>query len=92
MDYSSYKCRRMLEYFEEISKIPRASYKEDKIADYLCNFAKTGNPNGDGLVEWRAAKPGQKEVIRLGEGDIRMEKVCKAKLLWTTLTNKNVGE
>ncbi|MEE1356704.1 MAG: beta-Ala-His dipeptidase [Clostridia bacterium] len=40
MDYSSYKCRRMLEYFEEISKIPRASYKEDKIADYLCNFAK----------------------------------------------------
>ena len=38
------------------------------------------------------AKPGQKEVIRLGEGDIRMAFVSKAKLLWTTLTNKNVGE
>ena len=64
----------------------------DAMSSYLCNFAKTGNPNGEGLVEWKAAKAGQKEVIRLGEGDIRMEKVCKLKLLWTTLTNKNVGE
>ena len=53
---------------------------------------KTGNPNGDGLVEWKQAKAGQNEVIRIGEGDIRMGKVSKAKLLWTTLTNKNVGE
>ena len=64
----------------------------DAMSSYLCNFAKTGNPNGEGLVEWKAAKAGQKEVMRLGEGDIRMEKVCKLKLLWTTLTNKNVGE
>ena len=62
------------------------------MSSYLCNFVKNGNPNGDGLVEWKAAKAGQKEVIRLGEGDIRMGKVSKAKLLWTTLTNKNVGE
>ena len=27
-------------YFEEISMIPRASYKEEKIADYLESFAK----------------------------------------------------
>lgn len=27
-------------YFEEISRIPRASYKEEKIADYLEEFAK----------------------------------------------------
>ena len=30
----------MLEYFLEITKIPRASYKEEKIADYLCSFAR----------------------------------------------------
>ena len=27
-------------YFEEISRIPRASYKEEKCADYLVEFAK----------------------------------------------------
>lgn len=62
------------------------------MSDYLCNFVKTGNPNGTGLVEWKKAKAGQKEVMRFGEGEIRMGKVSKAKLLWTTLTNKNVGE
>ena len=31
----------LLGYFEAISDIPRASYKESKIADYLCDFAKS---------------------------------------------------
>ena len=31
---------KLLNFFEEISAIPRASYKEEKIADYLCGFAK----------------------------------------------------
>ena len=62
------------------------------MSDYLCNFAKTGNPNGRGLTEWKPAGAGKQEVLRLGEGNIRMGKVSKAKLLWTTLTNKNVGE
>lgn len=30
----------MLEHFEKITKIPRASYHEEKIADYLCDFAR----------------------------------------------------
>ena len=30
----------LMKYFEEISAIPRASYKEERIADYLCDFAK----------------------------------------------------
>ena len=30
----------LMKFFEEISAIPRASYKEEKIADYLCDFAK----------------------------------------------------
>lgn len=64
----------------------------DAMSSYLCNFAKTGNPNDKNLVEWKFAKVGQKEVLRIGEGDIRMEEVSKGKLLWTTLTKKNVGE
>ena len=62
------------------------------MSDYLCNFVKSGNPNGNGLVEWKPAKAGQKEVLRLGEGDIRMGKVSNLKLLYTMITNKNVGE
>ena len=30
-----------MKYFEEISAIPRASYHEEKIAEYLCDFART---------------------------------------------------
>lgn len=32
---------QLMKFFCEISDIPRASYKEDKIADYLCEFART---------------------------------------------------
>ena len=62
------------------------------MSDYLCNFVKSGNPNGEGLVEWKPAKEGQKEVMRLGEGEVRMAKVNKLKLFYTMLTNKAVGE
>ena len=36
----NFKYPRLLEFFEEISAIPRESYHEDKIADYLVSFAK----------------------------------------------------
>lgn len=32
--------KEVFRYFEEISQIPRASYKEDKISDYCVSFAK----------------------------------------------------
>lgn len=35
--------KNTLEYFEEIMQIPRESGKEDKIADYLINYAKENN-------------------------------------------------
>ncbi len=35
--------KNTLEYFEEIMKIPRESGKEDKIANYLINYAKENN-------------------------------------------------
>lgn len=39
---------KLMRYFEEISMIPRPSYHEDKIADYLVAFAKER-----GLEYWR---------------------------------------
>jgi dipeptidase D len=33
----------ILEFFKQISKIPRASFQEEKIADYLVDFASTRN-------------------------------------------------
>ncbi|NLK39492.1 MAG: aminoacyl-histidine dipeptidase [Clostridiales bacterium] len=37
---SGYEPASLFRYFEEISAIPRGSFNEEKIADYLCNFAK----------------------------------------------------
>lgn len=40
-----YEPKKVFEYFEEITKIPRCSFEEEKIADYLENFAKERNLN-----------------------------------------------
>ncbi len=37
--FSKYTSKAMLEHFLAITKIPRPSYNEDKIAAYLCDFA-----------------------------------------------------
>ena len=36
-----YSPREIFYWFEEITKIPRGSGKEEKIADFLCEFAKS---------------------------------------------------
>ena len=40
MDFTGYSSKRMLELFEEITRIPRSSYNEEEIALYICSFAK----------------------------------------------------
>lgn len=35
--------KSVFEYFEEIMRIPRESGKEEKILEYLVNFAKNNN-------------------------------------------------
>ena len=47
--------------FETLSRSWRKFKGEDyqaavTMADYLCNFIKTGNPNGEGLKEWKPSE------------------------------------
>ena len=63
----------------------------EQMTGYLTNFCKTGNPNGAGLPVWNSIQT-QKHVLRLGEGETRMGEPSMAKLTWTMLTNKAVGE
>jgi para-nitrobenzyl esterase len=64
----------------------------DRMTGYLCNFVKTGNPNGDGLAEWVASDASQKKVLCMGEQKPHMGKPSTLKMVWTMLTNKAVGE
>ena len=61
----------------------------EQMTDYLTSFAKCGNPNGEGLPEWKSAKNG---AMRIGEGDTGMGKVRKIKLWYNMFANKSVGE
>ena len=62
------------------------------MVSYLMNFVKTGNPNGEGLPQWKRACPKCKHVLRFGEGETRMGKASMLKLIHTMLTNTAVGE
>ena len=64
----------------------------EQMVSYLTNFVKTGNPNGEGLPQWKRACSKCKHVLRLGEGQTRMGKASMLKLVHTLLTNKAVGE
>ena len=63
------------------------------MVQYLCNFAKTGNPNKSGqLQQWVASGKGQSRVLILGEKPTHMGKPSMLKMIGTMLTNKAVGE
>lgn len=64
----------------------------DAITAYLCNFAKTGNPNGEGLVQWTPTKTQQDKTFCWGEGEMRMDDVDVQKLDYIMKTFKPVGE
>ncbi len=45
----------------------------DIMQSYWVNFVKTGNPNGEGLPEWKEFSENTEQVLELGEiGDIKM--------------------
>ena len=64
----------------------------DIMTDYLCNFAKNGNPNGDNLPEWTATKTQADPVLRWGDAGVRMEQPDIEKLEEIFRTVKPVGE
>ena len=65
----------------------------DQMTDYLCNFAKTGDPNHPGrLPAWMASGKRQSQVLCFGDESTDMGKPSAAKLLYTMLTNPAVGE
>ncbi len=58
----------------------------------LTAFARTGNPNDTGLVEWQPVTENSRNVLILGDKSTHMGKPNRLKLFWTMLTNKAVGE
>ena len=64
----------------------------NQMTDYLCNFAKTGNPNGGNLPTWDTASTNKNKVMGFGEQPTGMRKPSNVKMIITMLTNKAVGE
>ena len=64
----------------------------EQMVNYLCNFVRTGNPNGTDLPVWRSAGKGEKAALCLGEQETAMRKPGMLKMIRTMLTNKAVGE
>ena len=65
----------------------------DQMTDYLCSFARNGDPNmAARLPTWIASDHSQKRVLCMGEKDTQMGKPNLLKLIVTMLTNKAVGE
>ncbi len=58
----------------------------------LCNFAKTGDPNGAGVLEWKPVTAENRQAMIFGDKEPAMGKPNRLKLFWTMLTNKAVGE
>ena len=65
----------------------------EQMVSYLCNFAKTGDPNKAAVLPtWIASGAGQKRVLIMGEKPTHMGKPSMMKMITTMLTNKAVGE
>ncbi|MBQ8579904.1 MAG: carboxylesterase family protein [Oscillospiraceae bacterium] len=65
----------------------------EQMVSYLCNFARTGDPNKAAVLPtWIASDKNQKRVLRLGEKKTHMCKPSMLKMIGTMLTNKAVGE
>lgn len=81
---------KTIEFFYEISKIPRESGKEEKIANYLCNFAEKRtlyyekDKYNNVIIK---KKTSQKEPIIL---QAHMDMVCEKKMEKILILKKNL--
>jgi para-nitrobenzyl esterase len=65
----------------------------EQMVAYLCNFARTGNPNKGGVLPtWIASDKTQKRVLILGEKDTHMAKAPMLKIIKTMLAGKTAGK
>jgi para-nitrobenzyl esterase len=46
----------------------------DTMSSYLVNFARTGNPNGNGLMEWKPFSPDTEATMLLND-PCKMEEI-----------------
>ena len=44
---------------------PREEAFADQVSQYWVNFARTGNPNGEGLPDWPAFEPGEAAMMNI---------------------------
>ena len=64
----------------------------EKMIKYLTNFAKTANPNGDGLAAWELSSKKNKKVMHFGNGFVGMQKVNKGILYKNMMFKKQPGQ
>ena len=63
------------------------------MVNYLINFCAKGDPNKAAVLPtWVASGQGQSKVLVLGDKETHMGKPSMAKMIYTMLTNKAVGE
>ena len=84
-DSGSFHCADMWYWFGTLDNSWRPfielDYKlMDNMITYLCQFAKTGNPNVDSLTTWEPISKHQQKAMILDEGELRMGKVDEFKL------------
>ena len=71
----------------------KADYSlSNMMSDYLVNFVKNDNPNGEGLPIWNDIKNSNGKLMHFGNGEC-VEKKVKTSVLWKNLIfKKAVGE
>lgn len=63
----------------------------DGMMTYFVNFIKTGNPNAEGLEEWKPLTKKEKRFMMFDIGACRMGKPSLGKLLKNTIFKKGPG-
>ena len=65
----------------------------DQMVNYLCSFARSGDPNdGHNLPEWLPSGKSKKQTLCLGDQSTVMNRPSLREMIVTMLTNKAVGE
>ena len=73
--FNDIKQNKVLEYFEQLSKVPRGSFNTKGIADYLCSFATSNNlayyrDESDNVIIYKQGTKSGEPVILQGHTDM----------------------